>query len=191
VGLAGLDLRIWGALSPDGPPAIVVANHQSFVDALALALALPESAVFVTSSDMEHRLFIGSFLRRIGCVFVHRGRAGRSEEDVQAMIDLVRAGHQVVVFPEGSITPVPGVRPFHLGAFAAAQAAGCPVFPIGISGTRAIVPPETYRPHRGAAVVTVGSPIVPTGEGFVDEVDLSRRARQAVAELCQLPEIDR
>jgi 1-acyl-sn-glycerol-3-phosphate acyltransferase len=189
--LTGIDLRVNGALSPDGPPAVVVANHSSFVDALALALALPESAVFVTSSDMEHQRFIGSFLRRLGCVFVHRGRAGRSEEDVQTMVDLIRAGHHVVVFPEGSIPPTPGVRPFHLGAFAVARATGCPVIPVGIRGTRTIVPPGTRRPHRGVAEVTVGPPIVPTGDGFIGEVDLGHRARRAVGELSRQAEIDR
>jgi 1-acyl-sn-glycerol-3-phosphate acyltransferase len=189
--LTGIDLRVRGALSPDVPPAIIVANHSSFVDALALALALPESAVFVTSSDMEHQRFIGSFLRRLGCVFVHRGRAGRSEEDVQTMVDLIRAGHHVVVFPEGSITPTPGVRPFHLGAFAVARATGCPVIPIGIRGTRTIVPPGTRRPHHGVAEVTVGPPIGSTGEGFIGDVDLSHLARRAVAELSQQAEIDR
>ncbi len=188
--LTGIDLRVSGAVSPGGPPAIIVANHSSFVDALALALVLPTSAVFVTSSDMEHQRFIGGFLRRLGCVFVHRGSAGRSEEDVQTKVDVIRAGHHVVVFPEGSITPVPGVRPFHLGAFAVARDTGCPVIPIGISGTRAIVPPGTRRPHRGVAWVSVGTPIAPTGEGFMGEADLARRARRAVAELSQQPEID-
>lgn len=189
--LTGIDLRVRGTLSPDGPPAIIVTNHSSFVDALALALALPKSPVFVTSSDKEHQRFIGSFLRRLGCVFVHRGRAGRSEEDVQTMVDLIRAGHRVVVFPEGSITPVPGVRPFHLGAFAVARATGCPVIPIGIRGTRAIVLSGTCLPHHGAAEVTIGPPIAPTGEDFIGEVDLSHRARRAVAELGQQAELDR
>jgi 1-acyl-sn-glycerol-3-phosphate acyltransferase len=189
--LTGIHVRVHGALSTDGPPAIVVANHSSFVDALALALALPKSAVFVTSSDMEHQRFIGSFLCRLDCIFVHRGRAGQSEEDVQTMVDLIRAGHHVVIFPEGSITQTPGVRPFHLGAFAVARATGCPVIPIGIRGTRAIVPPGTGLPHHGAAEVTIGPPIAPTGEDFISEVDLSRRARRAVAELSQQPEIDR
>jgi 1-acyl-sn-glycerol-3-phosphate acyltransferase len=189
--LTGIDLRVRGTLSPNGPPAVIVANHPSFVDALALALALPKSAVFVTSSDMEHQRFIGSFLRRLGCIFVHRGRAGRSEEAVQTMVDLIRAGQHVVVFPEGSITPVPGVRPFHLGAFAVARATGCPVIPIGIRGTREIVQPGTYLPHHGAAEVTIGPPIAPMGGDFISEVDLSHRARRAVAELSQQPEIDR
>jgi acyl carrier protein len=189
--LTGIELRVHGAVSPDGPPAIVVANHSSFVDALVLVLALPDAAVFVTSSDIGHQRFIGSFLRRLGCIFVHRGRAGRSEEDVQTMVDLIRAGHHMVIFPEGSITPTPGVRPFHLGAFAVAQATGCPVIPIGIRGTRAIVPPGTCRPHHGIAEVMVGSPITPTGEGFTGEADLSHRARRAVADLSQQAEIER
>jgi 1-acyl-sn-glycerol-3-phosphate acyltransferase len=188
--LAGIHLKVQGNFSHDGP-VVIVANHSSFVDALALMLALPEPVVFVTSSDMEHRRFVGSFLRRLGCAFVHRGHADRGEEDVKVMADLIRAGHHLVIFPEGSITPVVGLRPFHLGAFAVATASGCPVVPIGIRGTRDIVRPGTYLPHHGAAAVTIGLPVMPDGGGFTGEVDLSHRVRHAVAELSQQLEIDR
>lgn len=190
VALSGTELRVHGTFTPDGLPAVIVANHSSFVDALALALTAPDAAVFVTSSDMEHRPVIGSFLRRLGCVFVHRGSAGRSEQDVQTMVDVIRGGQSVIIFPEGSITPVSGVRPFHLGAFAVAQATGCPVIPVGIRGTGAIVRPGTFRAHRGGAEVIVGRPIVATGDGFAGQVDLSHRARQAIAELSRLTEIE-
>ncbi len=188
--LAGIDLEVKGTLPP-GDPAVVVANHSSFVDALALVLALPGTMTFVTSSDMGRTPFIGSFLGRLGCVFVHRGEAERSAGDVRRMVGLIRAGHRLVVFPEGSIAPDAGLRPFHLGAFAAAAAAGCQVVPVGIRGTRDIVRPGTYLPHRAAAEVAIGSPIMPAGEGFAGEVELSDRARRAVAELSGLTEYDR
>lgn len=187
--LAGIDLRVHGAFPPDDLAAVVVANHSSFVDALALLLASPDPVVFVTSSDLEHPRAVGSFLRRLGCVFVHRGQAGRSAEDVKEMVSLVRGGHRLVVFPEGSIARAPGLRPFHLGAFAVATAAGCPVIPVGIRGTRDIVLPGTYLPHRAGAEVVVGSPIAPSGEDFAGDVDLSKRARRAIAELSREPEI--
>jgi 1-acyl-sn-glycerol-3-phosphate acyltransferase len=187
--LSGIDLRVKGAF-PAGGPAVVVANHSSFVDALALLLALPPTAAFVTSSDMEHQPLIGSFLRRLGCLFVHRGRADRSAADLQLMIDLIESGHHLVIFPEGSIAAVVGIRPFHLGAFAVATAAGCPVIPVGIRGTRTILRPGTSSPHRGVAEVVIGSPIQPLREGFSGDIDLSDCARRAVAELSAQSEID-
>jgi 1-acyl-sn-glycerol-3-phosphate acyltransferase len=188
--LSGIDLQVNGAFPLDGP-AVVVANHSSVVDALALLLALPESVVFITSSDIEHQRFIGSFLRRLGCVFVHRHQPDRSMEDVKTMIDLIQAGHHLAIFPEGSISPVAGLRPFHLGGFAVASATGCPVIPVGIRGTRDILPPGNALPHHAAAEVTIGSAILPGGSGFEGEVDLSRRARRSVAALSQQLEIDR
>jgi 1-acyl-sn-glycerol-3-phosphate acyltransferase len=188
--LAGIDLRVQGTVPVDGP-AVVVANHSSFVDALALMLTLPPTVAFVTSSDMEHRRFIGSFLRRLGCVFVHRGKAERSAEDLKAMADLVEAGRHLVIFPEGSIAQVAGLRPFHLGAFAVASATGCPVIPVGIRGTRDILRPGAYLPRHAAATVTIGPSIMPGGGGLAGDVDLAHRCRRAVAELSQQLEIDR
>ena len=187
--LTGIHLRVTGTF-PSGGPAVVVANHSSFVDALALLLGLPPTAVFVTSSDMEHQRFIGSFLRRLGCPFVYRGKADRSAEDLKVMIGLIETGHDLVTFPEGSIAAVVGPRPFHLGAFAVAIAAGCPVVPVGIRGTRDILRPGTSSPHRFDAEVVIGSPIQPVGEGFSGDVDLSHCARQAVVKLSQQVVID-
>ncbi len=188
--LAGIDLQVEGTFPVDRP-GVVVANHSSFVDALAIVLALPGTMVFVTSTDMGRVRLIGSFLRRLGCVFVHRGEADRSAEDVQEMTALIRAGHQLVIFPEGSIAPTTGLRPFHLGAFAVAATAGCPVIPVGIRGTEDIVRPGTSLPHRSAATITIGSPIIPTAEGFAAEIELSDRVRRAVAALSGRIECDR
>lgn len=124
-------------------------------------------------------------------MFAHRGHAERSEEDVDVMADLVRDGHHLVVFPEGSITLAAGLRRFHLGAFAVATAVGCPVVPIGIRGTRDILRPGTALPHHGTATVLIGSAIMPDGAGFAAEADLSDRAREGVAELSGLPRLER
>jgi 1-acyl-sn-glycerol-3-phosphate acyltransferase len=68
----------------------------------------------------------------------------------------VLAGESLVFFPEGTFTSVPGLRPFHLGAFVAAREAGVPVVPIAIRGTRAILWGDSWFPRRGAVTVTIG-----------------------------------
>jgi len=181
--LAAVGLRVDGTFLPADIPTVVVANHRSFVDALALLLASPDPVVFVASSDLERQPLVGSFLRRLGCAFVHRGEAERSVEEVERLANLVREGHRLVIFPEGSITSAPGLRPFHLGAFAVAAATGCPVVPVGIRGTRDIVRPGSRLPHRGDVTVAVGSPVMPAGDDFAARLQMARRARRAVADL--------
>ncbi|MGA2835735.1 MAG: AMP-binding protein [Acidimicrobiales bacterium] len=189
--LAGIGLEVRGEPPAPGEPTVVAANHASFVDALVVVLALGGQPVFVTSSDMAGVPFVGRFLRRLGCVFVHRDQTDRSADDVRAMADLVRAGRTLVVFPEGSIVRAPGVRPFHLGAFAAAAAAGCPVVPVGLHGSRDVVRPGSYRPRRGAVVdVVYGPPLVAVSDDFAGAADLARRTRESVVALSGEPAVD-
>jgi 1-acyl-sn-glycerol-3-phosphate acyltransferase len=154
-----------------------------------LLLASRDPVDFVTSTDLERNRLAGPLLRRLGCVFVQRDRADRSVEEVAESVRLVDGGHRLVVFPEGSITRAPGLRAFRLGAFTIAAAAGCPVVPVGIRGTRDIVRPGTYLPRRGAVEVVVGVPILATGDDFAAHVDLAERARRAVGELSREPQI--
>ena len=188
--LAGIGLEVRGEPPVPGGPTVVASNHASFVDALVIALALGGQPVFVTSSDMAANRLVGRFLRRMGCVFVHRDQTNRSADDVRTMAELVRGGRTLVVFPEGSIVRAPGVRQFHLGAFAAAAAVGCPVAPVGLHGSRDVVRPGSYRPRRGATVeVSYGPPLVAVADDFAGAADLALRTRDAVAGLCGEPKV--
>ncbi len=180
-------VRVEGALPEDGP-AVVVANHASFVDGLVVVLASPRPLAFVASTELERQPVVGTFLRRLGCVFVARGRAGRTTRAVEQLAAAVRAGRWLAVFPEGSITRAPGLRPFHLGAFATAVTAGCPVVPVGIRGTRNVLRPGSRQARRAAVAVVVGEAIASAGDGLGAQVALRDAARGAVAALSGEPD---
>jgi 1-acyl-sn-glycerol-3-phosphate acyltransferase len=179
--VTGTAVAVQGKL-PEHGQAVVVANHASFLDGMLLLLASPRPITFVTSTELGRHAVVGPFLRRLGCVVVARGRAGRSAGTVEELTAAAAAG-LLAVFPEGSITRVPGLRPFHLGAFAAAVGAGCPVVPVGIRGSRNVLRPGTTLAHRGAVAVVVGDPVAPTGDGLRAQVALRDAARRTVAEL--------
>lgn len=185
----GITIQVDGTLPTKGG-GVVVANHASFLDGAVLLVASPEPLVFVASTELGNHKLFGGFLRKLGCVFVERGQPGRSEHDV-ANLEAVVADRRdrLLVFPEGSIVRAPGVRRFHLGAFAVATAAGCPVVPVGIRGTRDILRPGTRLPRRGQIEVVVGPPIESGADGFAAELALAEQARRAVAALSGEPEL--
>jgi 1-acyl-sn-glycerol-3-phosphate acyltransferase len=185
--MAGITLKMEGSFPPRDSPAVIVANHSSFVDSLAMLLAAKDPIVFVTSTDLKKQPVVGSVLKRLGCTFVERGRQALADDAVERMTALLRRGDHLVVFPEGYINRAPGLRPFHLGAFAAATAAGCPVVPVGIRGTRNIVRPGSRLPRRAAATVIIGSPIAPLGSDFAATVQLRDAARAAISKLSGEP----
>jgi len=187
--LTRVPLAVEGALPPPGQPAIVVANHASFLDGLVLILLSKDPLVFVTSTDLERNRVFGSFLRRLGCVFVERGNAPASASEVKNLEKVALAGGRLAIFPEGSISKVPALRPFHLGAFAVASATGSPVVPVGIRGTRSLLAPGSFLLHRSQVTLTVGTAIAGAADhdGISLQAELRDRTREEVAKLCKDP----
>jgi hypothetical protein len=59
--------------------------------------------------------------------------------DARRTVQTVQADRSLVFFPEGTFTRMPGLLPFHMGAFVAAAEAGVPVVPVTIRGTRSLL----------------------------------------------------
>ena len=64
-----------------GEPCVYVANHESFLDSFAIGLMFPEPVVFVAGGVLSRQRVVGSFLRRIGVVFV-KSQEGKGRSSV-------------------------------------------------------------------------------------------------------------
>ncbi|WP_395725127.1 lysophospholipid acyltransferase family protein [Nakamurella sp.] len=124
----GIRLLTTGA-ARDGA-ALVVANHVSWVDILAITATSP--VVPVAKCEVAHWPLIGPLARRTGTVFVSR-RIGR---DLPATVDRItsalRRGYRVLLFPEGTTTSGGPPGAFHRAGFQAAVDAAAPVQPVSI-----------------------------------------------------------
>jgi acyl carrier protein len=179
----GLSVKVEGDLPKDDRPSVIAANHSSFIDGLLLYVFLRQPVTFVASTDMEYQFLVGRIMRGFGCVFVDRGKAERSATSVEKLVGSIHSGQHVLIFPEGSISARAGLRVFRLGAFEAATSSNCPVIPVGIRGTRAILRPGSFRPHPGAVRIVIGDEVVPTGREFSDRVVMRDQVRDAIAGL--------
>jgi 1-acyl-sn-glycerol-3-phosphate acyltransferase len=188
--LTGIGVTVTGRehlLAIDG--AVVVANHPSWIDGAILAAVLPGAPVFVVAADLAHHAWSGPVLRRIGVEFVQRSTHEQGASDTRRLIATARTRQTLVIFPEGRLSHVPGVRAFRLGAFLTAAEARLPVVPVAIRGTRSLLPPGHRLPRHGAVFVDVGEPIVTDQPGWEGAVELQRAARQAVLASCGEPDI--
>nr|WP_246471639.1 lysophospholipid acyltransferase family protein [Saccharopolyspora phatthalungensis] len=171
------------------PACVVVANHPSYLDGIALIAALPGRYTFVAGEVFAAKPVIGLLLRRVGTLFVERPDREQGVADTDRLTRVAREGQRLVIFPEGGLFPVPGLRPFHMGAFVIAARSGRPVIPVAIHGTRDIYPPGQHRfVHHGAVHVTIGEPIYPTGSDWDAAIRLERCARTTISEHCGEPD---
>ena len=110
--------------------ALLVANHLSWLD---IELIHSELAVeFVAKAEIGRWPLIGWLARRAGTIYHRRGSTESLASVSQLMIDRLRAGARVAVFPEGGTTDGSSVKVFHARIFQCAVEAGVPVQPVAL-----------------------------------------------------------
>jgi len=160
---------------------MLVANHASYADVLVLMAALGVDYRFVAKGEVRAMPFIRTFLRKLGHFAFNREDPAARLQQAREIEQALRDGESVFVFPEGTFTAQPGLRAFHLGAFKAASAAGRPIVPVALAGTRSALRDGTWLPRRGDITITICAPIVP--QSGVDDWKEIVRMRDAAREI--------
>lgn len=153
--LAGMPLRLLDKDHLPAGPCIVVANHASYLDGVALKAALPARFSFVIKKEVAGVPLAGLMLRRIGSEFVDRFNRHAGGMDARRLIKAADSGQALAFFPEGTFLAQPGLGKFHTGAFAIAARASLPIVPIAIRGTRHILPSGRILPRPGRIEIQV------------------------------------
>jgi fatty-acyl-CoA synthase len=182
--LVGWSVRIEGReLLRENVPRMFVANHASFVDVLVLMAALGTDYHFVAKSEVGSMPIFSTFLRKLGHFAFNRKDPADRLRQAREIEQALRDGESIFIFPEGTFTAQTGMRPFHLGAFQAAVAAGRPVVPIALAGTRRALRDGTVLPRRGHITITICPAIIPQpgASNWKEIVRVRDAARQAIA----------
>ena len=143
-------------------PCIYVANHASYLDSYVMVDVLPPEFSFVAKAELADTFINRLPLDRIQTEYVERGEKQKSVDDARRLAIIACTGRSLFFFVEGTFTRVPGLLPFHMGAFQAAAEANVPVVPIAIRGTRSILLDSTNFPRRGIITVIIGKPLEPS-----------------------------
>ncbi|MCM8595010.1 AMP-binding protein [Accumulibacter sp.] len=191
--LCGIEIRADQAIEPPAGPHLLLVNHCSYLDSLVLFALVPPGADyrFVAKREFVSQRLIHAFLRGLGTLFVERFEAAKSVEDVDALVDALRDGQRLVIFPEGTFSREAGLKPFRMGAFVAAVRAAVPVWVGGLRGTRAVLRDRTWVPRRGSVDFACGPLLAPSGDDWAAAVRLRDATRRAMLELCGEHDLDR
>ncbi len=189
VALAVLGLRVTVEGLADLPPGscVVAANHASYLDGIVLAAVLPPRFSYVIKREAARMPVAGLIMRRIGSEFVDRHSHGGRQRDARRVIRRAEQGHALVFFPEGTFDDTPGLKRFHVGAFAAAVRAGVPVVPIVIHGARRALPGHALLVRPGRIVVEILEPLPSTSPGATPD-HLRDQTRRLILARLEEPE---
>lgn len=118
-----------------GKPAMLVANHVSWLDIVVINAVLPVR--FVAKSEIRRWPVIGWLSERTGTLFIERARRRDTARITRLVSDALLAGDVCAVFPEGTTTDGARVLPFHSSLLQPALLADARVYPAALRFERA------------------------------------------------------
>lgn len=120
-GLANMDF---------GKPAVIIANHASFLDILVTVMQHPK-LILLTNKWVYYSPVFGKVVQLADYYPVMEGADAATEK----FVDIVKDGYSIVVFPEGTRSPDGKLKRFHKGAFYLADELKLDIVPMLLHGT--------------------------------------------------------
>ena len=184
-------LRIFGLRSvrfgqPLADPVLFVANHTSWID--IVLLHSQRAVCFVAKAEIARWPLVGWLAASGGTIFHRRGSNHSLAAVMQVMVERLRAGRSVAVFPEGGTGHEGVLKVFHARIFQAALDAEAPLQPVALrfarDGKRIV--DAGFREHESFLanfLRLLGSVPMDAEVHFLQPVPATPDARRKMAEL--------
>jgi 1-acyl-sn-glycerol-3-phosphate acyltransferase len=182
--VAGMRVSVEGLENiPREGGCVIAANHLSLMDTPLVLAHIPLQFRFLAKKGLFKIPFIGGHLRRAGHISIPREDARGSLKAMSESARLIQErGVSALVFPEGGRSEGQ-MREFKEGAAYIAIKARVPIIPVGISGTREVLPMGSLVLRPGKVALRIGNPISTTSLTLQDRTRLTSEIRSKVIEL--------
>ena len=145
---------------PATGPAILCPNHVSFLDSAFLMLTVARRISFVGKAEYMDSWKTKFLFPAMGMIPIDRSGGEKSQAALDAAEAVLRRGELFGIFPEGTRSRDGMLYKGRTGAARLALKLGCPIFPVGVLGTREIQPPDAKVPKlRKPCTIRIGRPI--------------------------------
>lgn len=149
---------------PEGA-CLIISNHQSNFDIPILAGYIDKPMGFVAKQELGKVPIISKWMERIHCVFLDRENPRQAIKALAQAADTLKAGHSMVIFPEGTRSRSRVMGEFKTGSLRLADKGGVPVLPVSIINSSDIYEANNSRIQSAKVKVIINEPI------YLDQLD--------------------
>lgn len=178
----------WLGCAPDKNQRVYFANHTSNLDFVLLWAAMPRHLRKITRPVAAHDYWTAGGIRLalaqrvFNAVLIERKKVTRANNPLEPMLEALRTGHSLIIFPEGGRMEGGGIGEFRGGLHHLyKQTTGVEFVPVYIENLNRVMPKGEVLPIPILCSVTFGAPLQPDpAEG---KTAFLARAREALLEL--------
>ncbi|MDR1663458.1 MAG: 1-acyl-sn-glycerol-3-phosphate acyltransferase [Clostridiales bacterium] len=164
--VTGARLHVSGAENiPRHRAALFVSNHQSDFDIVVFLSAIPVPIGFVAKIELLKVPLLRAWMKLMRCVFMDRKDMRQSAKTILEGIDILKSGHSMVVFPEGTRSRTGEPLPFKAGSLKLATKSKAVIVPTTVNGSYKTLEGNHYKVKPADIYLTFHPPV------YVDDLD--------------------
>jgi 1-acyl-sn-glycerol-3-phosphate acyltransferase len=166
---------------PQKQGVLFVANHQGAFDIPLLLGFVPGLKGFVSKKENFRLPIVSFWMKRLGCIVIDRGDLRQSVRAIARGVGDLRAGHSLVIFPEGTRSKSGVMGRFKDGSFKLATRSGAAIVPLTIDGSYRLLEGNHGRIGPGTIRLHIHPQIVLADLSDGQRNDLAERVRSIIA----------
>jgi len=145
---------------PSSGGAIIAPNHISVLDSFFVPAVLPRRITYVGKAEYMDSWKTKYLFPALGMIPIDRGGGRKSLIALEAAETVLDRGELFGIFPEGTRSRDGFLYKGRTGVARLALKVGCPIYPVGVTGTDKIQPPDAKMPKlRKECTIKIGRPI--------------------------------
>lgn len=144
---------------PQNEPVVFISNHQGNFDIAIFMACLPTPKGYVAKIETKKIPIIRTWMTYMHCVFMDRSSLKTAAAAIVEGVQTIKAGHSLVIFPEGTRSRGDVIGEFKAGSFKLATKPGVPIVPVTINGSYKLMEANGGKVKPGTVYVTVHPPI--------------------------------
>ncbi len=160
VKLSGSTVEIIGEENiPKDKSVVFIANHQSSFDIPLLLGYINKPKGFIAKAEIKKLPVVGNWMKFMKCVFMERTDPRAALRSIKEGIEIVKNGHSLVIFPEGTRSADGELCEFKPGSFKLALKSKAPIIPITIKGSIDIMRKGSKKIKPAHVKIVISAPV--------------------------------
>lgn len=171
--VAGVKVNVKGIENiPKDKAVLYIGNHQGNFDIPIYLSQVPVLIGFIAKIETEKIPLVRTWMKLMKCVFMDRSSIRKSGEAIIHGIKNLKAGYNMVIFPEGTRSRGDKPGEFKAGSFKLATKSKCPIVPVTMNGSYKIMEHGNGPWIRPAQVELIIHPMIETADLSKEELSL-------------------
>ncbi|MGL4345794.1 MAG: lysophospholipid acyltransferase family protein [Cellulosilyticaceae bacterium] len=177
---SGATITVHGEENLIDGPVVFISNHQGNFDIALFMSYIPKQTGFVSKIEMAKAPLISTWMNLLHCVFMDRSTLKGAASAIVDGIKMIKAGHSLVIFPEGTRSRGDQMGEFKAGSFKLATKPGVPIIPVTIDGSYKLMERQGGKVTPDKVDIYIHPPIATKGLSKEEQNALVQQVQEII-----------